>query len=67
MIRYIAPSMKTTGAAPMTATLVRGEDRHGNFALADPPEGVLTERDLARYEVIAGQRTSAMFKGAERG
>ncbi len=67
VIRYIAPSMKTAGAAQMTATLVRGKDRHGNFTLAGQPEGVLTERDLARYEVIAGQRNKAMFKGAKRG
>lgn len=67
VIRYISPAMATAGGAKMTAILVRGEDRHGNFALADPPEGVMTERDLARYEVIAGQRTSAMFKGAKRG
>ncbi|MDH3667571.1 MAG: phytanoyl-CoA dioxygenase family protein [Paracoccaceae bacterium] len=65
-IRYIVASMKTDGGAPMTAMLVRGQDRHGNFTLAEPPEGVMTDRDMARYEAIAGQRTSAMFKGAER-
>ena len=47
--------------------LVRGQDQHGNFTLAEPPEGVLTDRDLARYEGIAGQRNAAMFKGAKPG
>jgi len=65
-IRYIAAGMKTAGGAPMTAMLVRGQDRHGNFTLAARPEGVLTARDLARYEGIAGQRNAAMFKGAKQ-
>ena len=66
-IRYISAAMKTDGAQPMTAMLVRGQDRHGHFALAEPPEGVMTARDMARYEAIAGQRTKAMFKGAKSG
>ena len=45
----------------MTAMLVRGTDRHGNFTLAAPPEGVLAAADMARYEGIAGQRNAAMF------
>ena len=47
--------------------LVRGEDRHGNFQLAEPPSGVMSATDLARYEDIAGLRTQAMFKGAKPG
>jgi non-heme Fe2+,alpha-ketoglutarate-dependent halogenase len=66
-IRYIGAQMKTAGGVPMTAMLVRGADRHGNFTLAAPPEGVMTDRDLARYESIAGQRNAAMFKGAKQG
>jgi ectoine hydroxylase-related dioxygenase (phytanoyl-CoA dioxygenase family) len=66
-IRYIATRMRTAEGAAMTAMLVRGDDRHGNFTLARPPEGVLTDRDLARYEGIAGQRNAAMFKGAKPG
>ncbi len=66
-IRYIATRMQTAGGAPMSAMLVRGQDRHGNFTLTDPPGGVLTDHDMARYEGIAGQRNAAMFKGAKQG
>ena len=66
-IRYIATGMQTAAGAAMSAMLVRGEDRHGNFTLTEPPEGVLTGHDLARYEGIAGQRNAAMFKGAKQG
>ena len=66
-IRYISTGMKAANDVPMTAMLVRGQDQHGNVALAEPPEGVLTDRDLARYEGIAGQRNAAMFKGAKPG
>jgi hypothetical protein len=70
-IRYIATRMQTAGGAEMTAMLVRGTDRHGNFTLAEPPEGVLSGRDMARYEGIAGQRNTAMFAtmngGAKQG
>jgi hypothetical protein len=66
-IRYISAGMKTAGGAPMSAMLVRGADRHGNFTLTEPPEGVMSPGDLARYEAIAGQRNAAMFKGAKRG
>ena len=65
-IRYIATRMKTAGGAPMSATLVRGQDHHGNFTLTEPPGGVLTDHDLARYEGIAGQRNAAMFRGAKQ-
>ena len=64
-IRYFATRMKTAGGTPMSAMLVRGQDRHGNFILTKPPCGVLTDRDMARYEGIAGQRNAAMFKGAK--
>jgi ectoine hydroxylase-related dioxygenase (phytanoyl-CoA dioxygenase family) len=66
-IRYIATRMQPAQGTEMTAMLVRGVDRHGNFTLAEPPEGVLSSRDLARYEGIAGQRNAAMFKGAKSG
>jgi len=66
-IRYISAAMQTAEGAAMTAMLVRGQDRYGNFTLAEPPEGVMTARDLARYEGIAGQRNTAMFKGAKQG
>jgi len=66
-IRYISTQMKTADGAAMSAMLVRGEDRQGNFTLTEPPEGVLTDRDLARYAGIAGQRNAAMFKGAKQG
>jgi ectoine hydroxylase-related dioxygenase (phytanoyl-CoA dioxygenase family) len=64
-IRYIGAAMKTAGGAPMSAMLVRGQDRHGNFTLTEPPAGVMTGHDMARYEGIAGQRNAAMFKGAK--
>ncbi len=66
-IRYIPAGMKPADDVPMTAMLVRGEDRQGNFTLAEPPSGVLTAPDLDRYAVIAGQRDAAIFKDAKRG
>jgi len=66
-IRYIAAGMQTAADAPMAAMLVRGQDRHGNFQLTEPPRGTMEPDDLARYEAIAGLRTKAMFKGAKQG
>lgn len=66
-IRYIPAAMKTAEGAPMAAMLVRGQDRHGNFRLTEPPSGVMQAADLARYEEIAGLRTKAMLKGAKPG
>jgi len=66
-IRYISAAMKPAEGAGMSAMLVNGRDRHGNFALAEAPSGVMQPADLARWEMIAGGRRGAMMKGSEKG
>ena len=36
-VRYIAAEVKQHGVEPQPALLVRGEDRHGNFEIVQPP------------------------------
>ncbi len=37
-IRYISPDVVQSGAARDLVLLVRGQDRHGNFEVVDPPQ-----------------------------
>jgi non-heme Fe2+,alpha-ketoglutarate-dependent halogenase len=47
-LNYLPPHVRVNGPVRLRAMLVRGEDRHGNFDLIDPPAA---ERDAAALAV----------------
>jgi hypothetical protein len=57
-ISYIPTRLRHTGSRRMTATLVRGVDRHGNFDLEADPRGLNpAERVEAHHRAYATYRT----------
>lgn len=64
-IRYITPEMRqTSGDRPLVA-LVAGEDRHGNFSIAEPPRGRLLEEDFERVRADAAIRRRILYEGTD--
>lgn len=61
-IRYIPTTMTQIGGASMCATLVRGEDRFGNFELAPSATGVLRPEDIARHAEICERRRKVLYR-----
>ncbi|MEM6661770.1 MAG: phytanoyl-CoA dioxygenase family protein [Pseudomonadota bacterium] len=61
-IRYIPTRMTQIGGADMCVTLVRGEDRYGNFTLADSGTGLLTAEDIARHADIRERRRKVLYR-----
>ena len=64
-IRYIAPTMRQTSGDKALVALVAGEDRCGNFAIAEPPKGRLLEEDFERVRADAAIRRRILFEGAD--
>ncbi len=68
-IRYVAPhvaqlGMDATGGERDGATLVRGTDRFGHFALEQPPEAELHPDALARHAAILDRQLAILYRGA---
>lgn len=61
-IRYIPTSMKQIGGADMCTTLVRGEDRYGNFELAQSGTGLLRPEDVTRHAEISERRRKILLR-----
>ncbi len=49
-VRYMSAHMRQTEGPPMSAILVRGEDRFGHFARDVPPDGELTSAAIAAHD-----------------
>ncbi|MEM7744380.1 MAG: phytanoyl-CoA dioxygenase family protein [Pseudomonadota bacterium] len=64
-IRYIKPSMKQTSGDRALVALVSGEDRFGNFTIADAPRGRLSEHDFELCRQDAAVRRRILYQGAE--
>ena len=64
-IRYITPAMRQTSGDKSLVALVAGEDRHGNFAIAEPPKGRLLEEDFERVRKDAAIRRRILYEGAD--
>ncbi len=64
-VRYIRPSMKQRSGDRSLVGLVSGEDTHGNFKIAGPPSGWLTDEafELCRQDSIIKRRV--LYEGAE--
>lgn len=60
-IRYIPTHARQVSGSNMSAMLVRGEDRFGNFHLCRPPSGIMEERDIQQWSKISGARNAVMM------
>ena len=60
-IRYVTPEVKQSGSQS-TGVLVRGEDRHGNYLLAGPPEPIGEEESLARMRQSARDQLASVMQ-----
>ena len=60
-VRFVAPTMRQADGSKGVAVLVRGEDRHGNFELAEPPAAAFDDRALAQHRRAAEIRNAALF------
>jgi ectoine hydroxylase-related dioxygenase (phytanoyl-CoA dioxygenase family) len=61
-IRYIPSSMSQIGGSKMSATLVRGQDRYGNFDLVDGAAGLLTPADIAKHADVSERRRKTIMR-----
>ena len=61
-IRYIPTRMTQIPGADMSAMLARGEDRFGNFRLAEGGTGLLTSGDISRHREICERRRSVLYR-----
>jgi ectoine hydroxylase-related dioxygenase (phytanoyl-CoA dioxygenase family) len=66
-IRYVPARMKQMAGASLCATLVRGEDRHGNFHLVEGATGLLTEADIARHAEVSDRRKRVLMRDTSAG
>ena len=65
-IRYITPAMRQVSGVKSHATLVAGEDRHGNFQLVPPPTELLAPADLELALRATRTADTYLYAGAER-
>ena len=64
-IRYIKPSMKQqSGVRPLVA-LVSGEDKYGNFTIANSPKGRMQYSDFELCQRDADAKQRILFDGVE--
>ena len=54
--------MAQIDGAAMSATLVRGEDRFGNFDLQPSGTGMLEPADVARHRDIRDRRRKVLYR-----
>lgn len=66
-IRYVPTRMKQMAGASLCATLVRGEDRYGNFHLVDGGSGLLSEADVARHQEVSDRRKRVLMRDTAAG
>jgi ectoine hydroxylase-related dioxygenase (phytanoyl-CoA dioxygenase family) len=66
-IRYIPTYVRQVAGTHDTATLVRGVDRHGHFALEERPDADLSDAALAHHAMVTGQHAKILMRGTGRG
>ncbi len=64
-IRFIKPSMKQTSGDRSLVAHVRGEDRYGNFLIADSPRGRLSEDDFEQCRRDSEIKRRILYEGAD--
>ena len=65
-INYVSTAMASSYGVKPVVRLVRGEDRHGNFELAPPPQGCFLEAGLAWLHKAKKVSESYYYAGTER-
>ncbi|NKB58699.1 MAG: phytanoyl-CoA dioxygenase family protein [Alphaproteobacteria bacterium] len=65
-IRYIKPSMKQRSGDKSVVAHVAGEDRYGNFTVADAPKGRLLESNFALCRTDMAIKSRVLYEGAEQ-
>jgi ectoine hydroxylase-related dioxygenase (phytanoyl-CoA dioxygenase family) len=60
-IRYIPTNARQIPGSDMAAMLVRGEDKHQNFRLCNPPTGIMKEKDILFWSEISEVRNAIMM------
>ncbi len=62
-IRYIPTYVRQVAGSHDSATLVRGEDRHGNFAPEQRPDADMSETAIAYHAAITGAHAQILMRG----
>ncbi len=65
-IRYIPTYVRQVAGSHDSATLVRGTDRHGNFALEQRPDADMSDAALAHHAAITGNHTAILMRETGR-
>jgi len=61
-IRYITTRQHQVVGGKTIATLVRGEDSHGHFELAPPPEVAMGEAEMAMWRRAVGAKDEILYR-----
>ncbi len=65
-IRYIPTTVRQVAGARDTATLVRGTDRYGHFALEERPDFDMSPAAVAHHAAITGNHTAILMRETGR-
>ena len=65
-IRYIPTYVRQVAGSHDTATLVRGQDRHGNFEHEQRPDADLSEAAVAYHAAVTGAHAQILMRGTGR-
>ncbi len=65
-IRYVPTYVKQVAGSADSATLVRGEDRHGNFELEPRPDADMSPAALAYHHMTTNRYSQILMRGTDR-
>ncbi len=65
-IRYIPTSVRQIAGAHDSATLVRGTDRYGHFALEQRPDADMSPSAVAYHQAVTGAHTAILMRQTGR-
>ena len=63
-LRYVTPRVRQVTGVPDAATLVRGEDKLGNFEMEPAPEYNMAPAAVALHERVTNTRKGFIYKDA---
>ena len=63
-LRYVTPRVRQVTGVPDAATLVRGEDKLGNFEMEPAPEYNMAPAAVALHERVTNSRKAFIYKDA---
>jgi non-heme Fe2+,alpha-ketoglutarate-dependent halogenase len=65
-IRYIPTYVRQVAGSADSATLVRGEDRYGNFELEQRPDTDMSPAAIAHHASVTGRFAQILMRGTDR-